>query len=110
MKIKAIYSVIIYALLGTSCRSDDKQSQNKTGDIFETQVTIESKPAREPIDEVGMSGEAKEALNAFKSLYVELLAFKDSEDFKKYGFMIGGPYNNWLKRVSKLKETKPLST
>lgn len=47
---------------------------------------------------------AKKALVEFKSLYNELILFKDSDDFKKYGFAIGGPYNNWLKRAKGLEK------
>lgn len=40
----------------------------------------------------------------FKSLYSELLAFKDNADFKNYGFGQGGPYYEWLTKVKDLKE------
>lgn len=41
----------------------------------------------------------------FKSLYQELLDFKDKGDFKQYGFGEGGPYNKWLKKVEELKNS-----
>ena len=42
------------------------------------------------------------ALKEFKELYDELIEFKRTNDFKKYGFAEGGPYNGWLKRVDNL--------
>src|SRR3546814_7559 len=39
----------------------------------------------------------------FKSLYNELLQFKNSPDFIRYGFGEGGPYHKWLKEVQTLK-------
>jgi hypothetical protein len=44
----------------------------------------------------------------FKKLYSELLSIKDTPDFKKYGFAVGGPYNAWLLRVQEL-ENMPAS-
>lgn len=44
-----------------------------------------------------------EVFDEFKSLYQELKNFKDNNDFKKYGFAIGGPYHIWLKKVQNLK-------
>ncbi|MFT6128283.1 MAG: hypothetical protein ACJAVA_002784 [Flavobacteriaceae bacterium] len=40
----------------------------------------------------------------FKTLYSELLEFKDKSDFKKYGFGQGGQYHKWLTKVKDLKE------
>lgn len=40
----------------------------------------------------------------FQTLYSELLAFKDKDDFKAYGFGKGGPYNEWLGKVESLKK------
>jgi len=45
----------------------------------------------------------KQLFEEFKTLYYELLNFKDNEDFKKNGFGAGGSYNKWLKNVEKLK-------
>lgn len=42
----------------------------------------------------------------FKTLYVELLSFKDSENFKLYGFGNGGDYKEWLTKVEELKNNK----
>ncbi|GGI56971.1 hypothetical protein [Winogradskyella haliclonae] len=42
-------------------------------------------------------------LEEFNELYSELLRFKNKEDFKKFGFSVGGPYNDWLKKVKRLK-------
>lgn len=37
-------------------------------------------------------------------LYNELMKFKDTATFIKYGFAIAGPHNVWLKKVEKLSE------
>ncbi len=39
----------------------------------------------------------------FKTLYNELLTFKDQADFKEFGLGAGGPHSKWLKNVKKLK-------
>lgn len=53
---------------------------------------------------VGQNSSSEEKIfEEFKSLYNELLEFKGSDDFKKYGFAIGGPYNYWLKKIQTLK-------
>jgi hypothetical protein len=39
----------------------------------------------------------------FKKMHNELLKIKSEQDFKKYGFAIGGPYNDWLVIIQKLK-------
>jgi hypothetical protein len=40
----------------------------------------------------------------FKTLYSELMEFKDKSDFKKNGFGQGGQYHKWLTKVKDLKE------
>jgi hypothetical protein len=44
-----------------------------------------------------------EVFDEFKLLYKELKSFKNSSDFRKYGFTKSGPYNHWLVRVENLK-------
>ena len=39
--------------------------------------------------------------NETKALYLELMNFKNSNDFKNYGFMPGYKYNAWLLKVEK---------
>lgn len=58
------------------------------------------------VDEI--QDESEKVLTEFKSLYTELMGFKNKEDFKKYGFMIDGPYNSWLKRVKELRNSHDL--
>jgi hypothetical protein len=41
-------------------------------------------------------------------LLEELLAFKDEARFKEVGFGVGGPYNQWLKRVEVLQKAQPV--
>ena len=40
----------------------------------------------------------------FKGLYLELMRFTNTSEFKKYGFGAGGKYKDWLIRVEELKE------
>ncbi|MBN2570597.1 MAG: hypothetical protein JXA68_00595 [Ignavibacteriales bacterium] len=40
----------------------------------------------------------------FKTLYQELLTFKETQDFKKYGFGVGGSNSDWLNKIKKLKD------
>lgn len=40
-------------------------------------------------------------------LLQQLLKFKDEPKFKKSGFGTGGPYNQWLKSVEKLRDSTP---
>ena len=42
-------------------------------------------------------------LSEFNALYQELLTFKDTQDFKTYGFSVEGSNSNWLYEVEKLK-------
>jgi len=46
--------------------------------------------------------EARKARKEFENLYNELMLIKDREDFIKYGFAPGGPYNEWLKKAENL--------
>jgi hypothetical protein len=40
-------------------------------------------------------------------LLEELLGFKDSPDFRLYGFGVGGKYNRWLRDVKDLYQAQP---
>lgn len=57
---------------------------------------------RQPIDRTKMSKQERELLHSFETLYSELLTIKDLENFKRYGFMDGGPYDNWDNKVQRL--------
>ncbi|WP_299762423.1 hypothetical protein [uncultured Dokdonia sp.] len=48
--------------------------------------------------------DANQVVEEFELLYKQLLFFKDSQDFKKYGFAINGPYSEWLNNVQDLKD------
>ena len=68
------------------------KTEGKTSD---SQPTAGSQPSdQEQVEKV---------FDEFKSLYNDLLKFKDKPDFKTYGFGQGGPYNSWLKEVEALK-------
>lgn len=91
----AIGAIIIIILviitvyeLSPSSNSSKTQSINDVADISEDAVDADYE-------------KLKIILKEFQALYTELLGFKDESDFEKYGFGIGGPYNDWLKRVEK---------
>lgn len=46
----------------------------------------------------------EEIIQKTKNLYLELIKFKDNPDFHVFGFAIGGPYNDWLKKVELLEQ------
>jgi hypothetical protein len=55
-------------------------------------------------EEVDNTEKIEKIFGDFKTLYSELLNFKDKSDFKTYGFGQGGPYHEWLTKVQDLKE------
>lgn len=66
-----------------------------------------SKKAKETatvvVVEVDDSIRAEKVFGDFKSLYIALISFKNKEDFKNYGFGVGGPYYKWLNSVEDIK-------
>ncbi|KAF5434820.1 hypothetical protein C5S36_04315 [Candidatus Methanophagaceae archaeon] len=55
------------------------------------------------IEENNDTEKTERIFGEFKTLYNELLGFKDKSDFKTYGFGKGGPYHEWLTKVETLK-------
>ncbi len=45
-----------------------------------------------------------EYLKEIKTLHSELMKFRYTPKFRQFGFGVGGPYNNWLKKAEKLEE------
>lgn len=87
MKKTMILTLAIMVVL-VSCKNNKKESEeNKT-------VNVEQSNDAEKVEKV---------FSQFKSLYEELKGFKDDQDFKEYGFGIGGPYNSWLQAVEELE-------
>lgn len=87
MKFKIIISLLVILFLG-SCK--DNTAEKKVNN-------------QNNVDTAKDSIITAEYLAKFKSLYSQLIEIKDEDNFKKYGFAIGGPYNKWLKNVEKLK-------
>ncbi len=56
------------------------------------------------VEKVNNTEKIERIFEEFKTLYSELLEFKDKSNFKKYGFGQGGPYHVWLTKVKNLKE------
>lgn len=65
----------------------------------ETQQTEQVKK----VEKIDDTEKTEKVFGEFKSLYNELLEFKDKDNFKKFGFGHGGPYNKWLKKVEQLE-------
>lgn len=74
----------------TSCKNELKENkiiETETVDVSKNDETIK----------------VNETFEKFKVLYEELHEFKDSPDFKKYGFGEGGKNKSWLAKVRELK-------
>ena len=56
------------------------------------------------VEKVDNNEKSERIFGEFKTLYSELLEFKEKSDFKNYGFGQGGPYHEWLTKVKDLKE------
>jgi hypothetical protein len=91
MKFKVIISLLIVLFLSSCKDNTDKRNTNSINN-------------ENNVNKVEDSLITAEYLAKFKSLYSKLIKIKEEEDFKKYGFAIGGPYNEWLKKVEKLKK------
>lgn len=83
--------IIITVFVATSILS----CQNNKKETKETETV--------KVEEVDNTEKIERIFGQFKALYNELIEFKGKEDFKKYGFGEGGPYNKWLKEVEKLE-------
>jgi len=91
---KNIIPILIFTITSLiSCKNEPKE--NKNTEITETETV-----------EIGKTNETEkinEVFEKFKVLYNELNEFKDSPDFKKYGFGEGGKNKIWLEKVRELK-------
>ena len=89
-----------------SCQLDKSKKPSEKDQIPKKEKIIITKENMNNDSIVSKKTEENETnvLEEFNELYRELLRFKNKEDFKKYGFSIGGPYNDWLKKVKRLKK------
>lgn len=55
-------------------------------------------------DSLSESERLEAIFKEFKTLYQELKTFKNTTDFKTYGFGDGGSYSSWLDKVEELKK------
>ena len=51
------------------------------------------------------SGDSAELLDRIEVLYNELISFKDTKEFKKFGFAQGGPYHEWVGEAKALNDS-----
>jgi hypothetical protein len=89
MKIIIIMITVFVAASIMSCQNYTKETQQT-----EQVQKVEKIDDTEKIEKV---------FGKFKSLYNQLLEFKDKDNFKKFGFGQGSPYNKWLKEVEQLE-------
>jgi len=83
-----------------ACKAEIKKEES----IEINKVEIVKKP--ESIDvlvEIDETEKIEKSFSKFKKLYKELIAFKNSSEFIKYGFSKGGNYYTWLEEVRVFK-------
>ncbi len=85
---KILLLTLIVTVSLMSCKNDQKKAEEKE--------TVK-------VEEVDNTEKIEKIFGQFKSLYSELIEFKGKDDFKKFGFGQGGPYNKWLKEVEQLE-------
>lgn len=85
---KTLLLTLIVTVSLMSCQNDQKKTEEKE--------TVK-------VEEVDNTEKIEKIFGQFKELYNELTEFKDKDDFKKFGFGQGGPYNEWLKKVEQLE-------
>lgn len=86
---KTLLLTLTLSVLMISCQDARKEVEEKEP------VKTETVDNKDKIEQI---------FGEFKTLYAELLVFKDKSDFKKYGFGQGGTYNRWLNDVQALKK------
>jgi len=87
MKILLILTLLAVSIL--SCQNNKREVKEKQS------IKVEKVDDNEGAENI---------FEEFKTLYSELLDFKDKSDFKTYGFSQGGPYHEWLTKVKDLKK------
>lgn len=87
MKIALLLTLFVASIM--SCQNNKKEVKDSKS------VNVEEVDKTERIEKI---------FGEFKTLYSELLDFKDNSDFKNYGFGQGGPYHEWLTKVKNLKD------
>jgi len=91
---KRIIPILILTIASlASCKNEPKE--NKKTEIIETK-TVETLKTDD-------TEKINEVFEKFKGLYNELNEFKNTANFKKYGFGEGGKNKTWLEKVRELK-------
>ncbi len=90
-----------YVCYKTNCTFGQKEDMK----FFKADF-VKEKQANSIVKEENLKNgeEARKARKEFENLFNELILIKDREDFIKYGFAIGGPYNDWLTRAENLEK------
>ena len=74
--------------------SSDKKRIDDTENIFE-----KYEPVRESILETELTADQRNMVTLYKSIYDELIEFKDTDKFRQFGFSQSG-YGDWLDKVT----------
>ena len=88
---RALLFAVITIITFTACKTETKKEKS---------VKIEK------TEKIDQSEQIEKAFTEFKSLYGELIGFKNKADFKKLGFGKGGKYSKWLEKVREFKQNK----
>lgn len=87
-----------------SCQEHEKEiKEPETVSDSALGVVPDAAPQTPKTEEVDNTEQTEKVFSEFKTLYAELLGFKNKPDFKTYGFGQGGPYKEWLTKVEDLK-------
>jgi len=98
---KGLLVILTIGAITLAC-SREKQKEDElsnTEQLSDTKKIFETyEPVRESILETELTQEQRNLVTLYKSLYDELIEFKDTDNFKQLGFSQPG-YSVWLKKI-----------
>lgn len=96
-----LLAILTIGAITLACSSEKTKEDelNNTEQIRDTEKIFETyEPVRESILETELTQEQRKLVTLYKSLYGGLIEFKDTDNFKQFGFSQQG-YSVWLKKV-----------
>ncbi|MBL6662693.1 MAG: hypothetical protein ISP71_01200 [Flavobacteriales bacterium] len=102
---KIYFIIIVSAVIVYLTKDESDNSKNKTEEAITEQKLENTIVKKKKNNKPKLNDEEKFEIvfEEFKSLYYQLVEFKDEDDFKTYGLGNGGPYNDWLIKLYVLK-------
>ncbi len=100
---KRILTILTIGIITLACSREKtkKDEVNTTEPISTTAKIFETyEPIRESILETELTSDQRKLVTLYKSLYDELVEFKDTDKFKQFGFSQPG-YSKWLEKITK---------